>query len=194
MLKAPQISTSILHRVCLTVITWFLHFECKYTSIFVHNSACMWISSATSYFFTKADKKAKISLGDKEDFQPLKPNNKTPIRPRNKPLISVDKMLSKRDLMYLTKDDSPLQDVNMAAAGALLKKQFPKTAGFQPTVYNSERLQPQPKVKEPSTNTGQLPHSAEAQSVILTACMLATSLRRYNNSCEHSTGTWQTLL
>ena len=31
----------------------------------------------------------------------------------------------------------------MAMAGALLKKQFPEKAGFQPTVYDSEFLQPQ---------------------------------------------------
>ena len=31
----------------------------------------------------------------------------------------------------------------MAMAGALLKKQFPEEAGFQPTVYDSEFLQPQ---------------------------------------------------
>ena len=31
----------------------------------------------------------------------------------------------------------------MAIAGTLLKKQFPEKAGFQPTVYDSEFLQPQ---------------------------------------------------
>ena len=31
----------------------------------------------------------------------------------------------------------------MAMAGALLKKQLPEKAGFQPTVYDSEHLQPQ---------------------------------------------------
>ena len=31
----------------------------------------------------------------------------------------------------------------MAVAGALLKEQFPTKAGFQPTLYKSERLQPQ---------------------------------------------------
>ena len=51
-------------------------------------------------------------------------------------------MLSKKDISYLEKEGNRLQDVHMGMAGALLKKQFPEKAGFQPTVYDSERLQP----------------------------------------------------
>ena len=50
-------------------------------------------------------------------------------------------MLSKKDLAYLEEEGNCLQDVHMAMAGALLKKQFPEKAGFQPTVYDSECLQ-----------------------------------------------------
>ena len=53
--------------------------------------------------------------------------------------------MTKKDLSYLEKEGNRLQDVHMAVAGALLKKQFPEKAGFQPTVYDSERLQPQGK-------------------------------------------------
>lgn len=52
-------------------------------------------------------------------------------------------MLTKRDLSYLAKEGNCLQDVYMAVAGALLKEQFPTKAGFQPTIYDSEQLQPQ---------------------------------------------------
>ena len=56
---------------------------------------------------------------------------------------SIDKMLTKKDLSYLAKEGNCLQDVHMAVAGSLLKMQFPTKAGFQPTVYETERLQPQ---------------------------------------------------
>ena len=45
--------------------------------------------------------------------------------------------------MYLAKEGNCLKDVHMAVAESLLKTQFPTKAGFQLTVYDTERLQPQ---------------------------------------------------
>ena len=105
---------------------------CTYTPLAVFN-----------VYYCDVRKKKKLSHQDDDDFQPLKPVNTTPARPRKKQPDSIDKMLTKKDLSYLAKEGNRLQDVHMAVAGVLLKKQFPAKAGFQPTVYDSERLQPQ---------------------------------------------------
>ena len=73
---------------------------------------------------------------DDDDLQPLKPINTTPIRPRKKKSDSIDKMLTKKDLLYLAKEGNYLQDVHMAVAGLLLNIQYPTKAGFQLTVYD----------------------------------------------------------
>ena len=93
-------------------------------------------------FYRDTGKKKKLFCDD-DDFEPLKPVNTTPLRLQKKKPESIDKMLTKKDLTYLEKEGNCLQDIHIAMAGALLKKQFPEKAGLQPTVYNSERLQPQ---------------------------------------------------
>ena len=40
------------------------------------------------------------------------------------------------------KEGGHLQDVHMAVAGTLIRKKFPARAGFQPTLYSSEQLEP----------------------------------------------------
>ena len=51
--------------------------------------------------------------------------------------------MTKMEVAYISKEGNCLQDVHIAAAGALLKSSFPERAGFQSTLYSPECWQSQ---------------------------------------------------